>query len=107
MKWFWSPTTKENGNEYSQDDILENSSIYIHDGFRYCGIYFLIEDNEIVYIGKSIDVKKRLKQHADYSEKLFNRIFFVQCDKNELNKLEAYYILKFRPKYNIAIPRGE
>ena len=25
--------------------------------------------------------------------------------KDELDRLEAYYILRFRPKYNIVIPR--
>jgi len=106
MRWYWAPRTKESGTEFSQKDILDNSSIYVHDGCRYCGVYFLLADDEIVYVGQSVDVKKRLKQHADYSEKTFNRFFFVQCDRLELNKLEAYYILKFRPKYNIAIPRG-
>jgi predicted GIY-YIG superfamily endonuclease len=111
MKWFWAPRTKENGTEYSEDDILENSSIYIHKGWSYCGVYFLIDCYEVVYVGQSVDVKSRLQQHSDSGnkgmayEKNFNRFFFIQCEKEELKKLEAYYILKFRPKYNISIPK--
>lgn len=111
MKWFWAPNTRDNGIEYSEEDIIENSSAYIHRGWEYCGIYFLIDCDEVVYVGQSVDIRSRLEQHSNAGmakgtkEKNFNRFFFVNCQREELDRLEAYYILKFRPKYNIAIPK--
>ena len=106
MSWF--PNTSENGKEYSYDDIVGNASNFLHKGGEYCGVYFLICDDEIVYVGKSVNIKSRLDQHSmdEHRNKNFNKYYVVLCDPKEVNSLEAYYILKFRPKYNIAIPRG-
>lgn len=105
---YWFPNTKEDSAKYGASDIIENSSAFLHK-WRYSGIYFLIHDEEIVYVGQSVDVKSRLDQHSRgddvHDPKLFNRYFVIMCDTSELNNLEAYYINKFHPKYNIAIPK--
>jgi len=103
MTWWW-PNTEEDGKEYSIDDIVEKSAPYIHSGIGYAGIYFLIDCDEIVYVGQSHDVKSRLSTHSN-SNKNFNKYYFIKCQPEELNRLEAYYILKFRPKYNISLPK--
>jgi hypothetical protein len=104
MKFPWWPNTKDHGKEYSRAEIIEQSAPYIHNT-NYCGVYFLLDCEEIVYVGKSVDVRNRLKQHSDNLNKVWNRYFFIRCDREELDRLEAYYILRFRPKYNIAIPK--
>jgi excinuclease UvrABC nuclease subunit len=104
MKFLWWPNTKQNGKEYNEADIVEQSAPYIHNS-QQSGVYFLLDCDRIVYVGKTIDVKNRLKQHSD-SDKIWNRYFFIRCDREEIDRLEAYYILRFRPKYNIAIPKG-
>lgn len=103
-KKFW-PNTKDNGNQYTAEEILDNAAPFLHKSGDYPGIYFLICDEEIVYVGKSVNVKTRLDQHSINPDKNFNRYFAILCDKEELNSLEAHYILRFRPKYNIAIPK--
>jgi hypothetical protein len=105
MKFPWWPNTRQHGKEYSADEIAEQSAPYIHDN-QHCGIYFLLDCEEIVYVGKSVDVKSRLKQHSNNLNKVWNRYFFIKCDRQEIDRLEAYYILRFRPKYNVAIPKG-
>jgi hypothetical protein len=64
------------------------------------GVYFLIQDSEIVYVGQSTNVMTRLLQHKN---KEWNGWFCVECDMEELTCLEDHYILKFLPKYNKTI----
>jgi hypothetical protein len=65
-----------------------------------CGIYFLIKDNEIVYVGKSKRISYRLNDHKRVKD--FNRVFFIECNEEDLDEVERTYIRKFLPKLNIA-----
>lgn len=82
------------------------------------GIYFLIQDKKIVYVGKSRDIKERIAEHTKpHSDKKFDSFSYIELpeefldynrvyDINEkeniaLNNLEGLYILKYKPKYNI------
>jgi hypothetical protein len=69
-----------------------------------CGIYFLLRQDTIVYVGQSINVLTRIADHKRDGIKNFDRIFVVQCKQAELNHLEALYIDKFRPVHNSVIP---
>lgn len=66
--------------------------------FPECGIYFLIKDNEIVYVGKSIHLHRRLSNHRKAKD--FDRAFFVECHKDDLNYLEKHFIRLFCPRLN-------
>ena len=103
MKFFWWPNTKEHGKDYSESDIAEQSAPYIHNKGQ-CGVYFLLNCEQIVYVGKTTDIRNRLQQHSKDLNKIWNRYFFIGCEREEVNRLEAYYILKYRPRYNVAIP---
>ena len=103
-EFYCHPDIEQDGTEFSYGDIVRNASMYKR--VEESGIYFLISLDTIVYVGQTINLKNRLEQHWR-SDKGWNRYFFVRCKKEDLNRMEAYYILKFRPKYNIAIPRGE
>jgi excinuclease UvrABC nuclease subunit len=109
FRMYW-PNTRDDGKEYSADEIVAFAAPMLHKGSTRCGIYFLLWMDEIVYVGQSVDVRTRIDQHTVGDErhevKNFNRYFFIQCEPEELNRLEAYYILKFRPKYNIAVPKA-
>ena len=61
------------------------------------GIYFLIKDDEIVYIGKAVCVFSRLKRHPVK----FDRFSFIPCEQNELSITEKVLISKFKPRLNI------
>jgi predicted GIY-YIG superfamily endonuclease len=63
-----------------------------------CGIYFLIKGKEIVYVGQSIHIPRRLKEHRKGKD--FNRIFFIKCRPGDLDDLEKYYIREFVPRLN-------
>lgn len=67
------------------------------------GIYFLLKDKEIVYVGQSIDIDRRIKDHS-YNGKDFDSFEYIECDKSDLTRLETLYIVKFQPMLNKIIP---
>ncbi len=68
------------------------------------GIYFLIDDGEVVYVGQSSRISRRIPEHL--KDKKFNRIFLLVVSEN-IDKLEMDYIYKFNPKYNKQIRRAK
>lgn len=81
-------------------DIYEMS---VEKNFKFIivGIYFLIWENEIVYIGKSNDVYTRIKQHKD---KIFDRYSIIECPIEELELWEGIFIHEFKPELNKNLP---
>jgi len=70
------------------------------------GVYYLFNKGELVYIGISNNIRKRLFQH--YKEKLkdFDNVLWFcsdrfKNDRNKLIKLEKNLIKYYKPIYNI------
>jgi len=62
-------------------------------------IYFLMENDKIVYIGKSISgVGARVNRHA--TKKNYDRIYYMFVDIAKLDSIEKHLIAKINPKYN-------
>jgi hypothetical protein len=72
---------------------------------RTCGIYFLMHNREIVYVGQSVNCHARMGTHLNDEMKVFDSYFIIECPANRLDELEAKYIVQLRPKYNLAIPK--
>jgi excinuclease UvrABC nuclease subunit len=68
------------------------------------GIYFLILNTDIVYVGQSTDVEFRVHSHRRRGEKVFDSFYCVSCDPEKLDILEAEYIVQFNPRYNTSPP---
>lgn len=79
----------------------EKNCVKINPIFKKCFIYFLIKNNIVVYVGQTSQGMLRPYQHI--KDKDFNEIRLMFCDKEELNKLEEYYIVKYSPMYNKLI----
>jgi hypothetical protein len=62
------------------------------------GVYFLCQENQVVYVGQSMNPSARIAQHQ--ADKQFNRVFMIPT--NNLDAVETMYIKKFKPKYNKA-----
>nr|DAH13743.1 MAG TPA: UvrABC system protein C [Caudoviricetes sp.] len=60
-------------------------------------IYFLLNGDEVVYVGQSITGLCRPYSHSD---KQFDNVSIIRCKKEELDDLEIFYIRKYMPKYN-------
>lgn len=75
-------------------------------GYSSCpGIYFLMQDDEIVYVGKSADTGFRVATHYNQAEKVFNRYQVVEiADPDQRNYWEVEYIVRFAPRYNASLP---
>lgn len=63
------------------------------------GIYCLLQDEKIVYIGQSKSVIRRIGWHLSTNKKKFNKFSFLVL-KHRRDDLEAELIEKFQPKYN-------
>lgn len=68
------------------------------------GVYFLLKDDAIVYVGRSTDILTRLANHSREASKAFNRAFVVECPAAHMDRLERLYIDKFKPPHNLAHP---
>lgn len=64
---------------------------------RASGVYFLLDGNDVVYVGQSKNVYTRISEHAD---KQFDRYAFVPCPVESLDVLESLYIHCLRPRLN-------
>lgn len=65
-----------------------------------CGIYFLIRDGEIKYVGQSVDIFKRIREHRQHAYIKFDRFSMIPVRKEKLTEVETWYIQHFRPEYN-------
>lgn len=86
------------------EDIIKNSSFFKNNPSA--GVYFLLKDNEIVYVGTSDkDCTLRISIHK--KDKDFDKYYILECkDKKKREFLESEYIFKFSPKYNRSISKN-
>ena len=68
------------------------------------GIYFLIKEKKIVYIGQSTNIFTRITTHAKY--KKFDSYSYIPCDQSILDKLESLYIHVYQPELNGFLSEG-
>ena len=64
------------------------------------GIYFLYLDDELIYIGQSINIGNRIVGHHKSKNKVFNKVFFIRVDEPSLDEVEIDLIRHFKPKCN-------
>lgn len=60
------------------------------------GVYFLVQNEEVVYVGQSVNIYLRITQHGIK----FDKYAFVPCPVNLLDRLESFYIHVLRPRLN-------
>ena len=63
------------------------------------GIYFLIKNDDVVYVGRAIEVAARVMNHV--GKKDFDRWHWVPCAKEYLEEYERAYIDAFMPSMNM------
>lgn len=75
-------------------EIIRNSGKTPH----LTGVYFLIKNEEVVYVGQSVNIISRVSAHVKQKE--FDRFAFVPCDAQDLDVLESLYIHFLQPELN-------
>lgn len=71
------------------------------------GIYFLVSENEIVYVGQSTNILDRIGVHLREKRIIFEKACWIEVQKQYLNSVEQLLIKKFNPKFNRAHKRNE
>lgn len=64
-------------------------------------IYFLLKNEKVVYIGQTEYGLKRILCHV--TDKHFDTIKILKCDKEHLNEIETELIAKYQPNYNKSL----
>lgn len=81
-------------NTLSKNEILMLAGIVP----KIVGIYFLIDNEEIVYVGQSKDIYSRINTHTKH--KVFDRFTYIKCPEEMLDTIETRYIKRLEPKLN-------
>lgn len=66
-----------------------------------CGVYFLFDQGETVYIGKAINVQERIGQH--FRDKQFDAYAYIEAEPARLLTVERAYLARYPTKYNKQI----
>lgn len=75
----------------------DNKNIITVAKYENCFIYFLLNNNEVVYVGQT---KHGLKRPLSHTNKEFDEIKILYCKENELDITEDKFIQKYKPIYN-------
>lgn len=67
------------------------------------GVYFLCHNQEVVYVGQSVNIVARITAHTD---KRFDRVFFLPWPKDDLDRVEGAFIRTLRPPLNMTVRGG-
>jgi len=77
----------------SRDMLLEEEIVAHSSGYEFaCGVYFLVHEGAVIYVGQSVNVYARVYTHKQEGHKLFSSFAFITCEKEELDILESLYI---------------
>lgn len=61
-------------------------------------VYFLCHNGSVVYVGQTVSLSHRIKEHA--GDKEFDRVFYILVPRHDLDKIERFWITELKPKYN-------
>lgn len=88
------------------DVLRSRRQLYPEDpGLPESGIYFLFDhEGSLVYIGQSIAIDYRLRQHADLGRIPFTHFASVSMPQKALNIIECAYLHTHVPPFNRYIP---
>lgn len=101
---------KKNALNYVTNEVISLiellSCVNIHDLPRFnkheflTGIYFLLKNDEVVYVGKTVNLFERIMTHQKQCSKDFDDYVFYKIDNEKLDICERYFINKLKPIYN-------
>ena len=80
------------GKEYLWDNLKRREEFE-----SLCGIYFLLKNKEVVYVGQTTNFHQRIGAHK---EKDYDSYCFVKVEQNKLDKAQIENIMLYKPIYN-------
>lgn len=91
----------ENLLSINKENVLKTA----HNTIRLNGIYFLIRDSKVIYVGQSVNITNRVCSHTGITFDSYN--YIIVNDDKRLDNLEAYFIAKFKPVHNSVMQRNK
>lgn len=88
-------------HKLSADVILQNSTPNI----ARAGVYFLIKNDAVVYVGQSKNVLVRVSKHS-INGRDFDSFYMLACEEDALDYVEAHYIRMLDPSGNRTAGNG-
>lgn len=73
------------------------------------GVYFLIKDERVIYIGRSFDVVSEVRFQINYGAEFdsYSTLSFSMEAPDEIMAIaQAWYIIKMKPKLNSDVPKN-
>ena len=68
------------------------------------GVYFLLRQDKVVYVGQSLSVLTRIETHRRQGVKVFDRAVYLTMPEEVLDEAEGAFIKLLQPEYNGAGP---
>lgn len=87
---------------FTPEEILDKAEYWLDCDWCGPGIYFLFLGEEIVYVGKSVEIHNRLKTHIE--NKRFSYCTAINTPRNLIHVLEIIYIALLSPIFNQTRP---
>jgi hypothetical protein len=81
-------------------EVLQEASL----GEGTPGVYFLLRQDEVVYVGQSLSVLTRIETHRRQGVKVFDRAVYLTMPEEVLDEAEGAFIKLLQPEYNGAGP---
>jgi len=102
----WDYIKMDIKNKLTESEFTEINHLFFKENYivideitSLAGVYVLYNNNEIVYIGKSNNIKNRIVNHR--ADKKFDKVKSILFkDSGNINLYEPYLIQKYKPMYN-------
>jgi predicted GIY-YIG superfamily endonuclease len=65
------------------------------------GVYMLVHNSEVVYVGQSVSPAARIATHIQ-GDKIFDNAYLVPVPSQQLDEVEGAIIRELKPKYNFT-----
>lgn len=73
---------------------------------RHVGVYLLISEDVVVYVGQSTDVERRVDAHRFARPPMeYDRMLWIPLPEESLDAYEATLIYAIAPKHNTGAPK--
>lgn len=82
--------------------IIESAKVVGYE--RFCGVYFLVDDGEVVYVGQSKDIAFRLVSHRAGRKFKFSTVAWIAVPEPYLDMVESWYFHKLKPRHSKTTP---
>ena len=83
--------------------MIPKSFISAYKELKMSGVYLLISDDKVIYVGSTINPSSRIYSHT-ISDKVFDRVGWIDCDNKTMYEVEAQKIIEHNPLLNVSLP---